>query len=180
MNNEVYCSEDCYKEEKFSRSILGTLFQSSLSSIIFGLLAFWLFFPMMIFYSYWELDSSEYKINAPYVIISTLLLPILILSHNINFLKYFRLPSKFIKKILSVNLVPYLIVLINHIYVTVFCLRIFVFHDVIGGKVKNTDIFGFDFNIAIANSLLVLSFLSIIILLNKRNHSDIKSIERIN
>ena len=174
-NNEVYCSEACFKEEKFSLSILGTLFQSSLPSIFFGLIAIWVFIPIMVLYGYYKLDSIEYKIITPYIIISTLLLPILILSHNFNFVKYVTLPSRLIQKLSSARALPFLIVFLNYIYVVVFCLRIFVFHDIIGGKVQNTDISGFDFNITIANSLIVLSFLSIIIVLKKRNDSEINS-----
>ncbi len=109
-NNEVYCSEACFKEEKFSLSILGTLLQSSLPSIFFGLIAIWVFIPIMVLYGYYKLDSIEYKIITPYIIISTLLLPILILSHNINFVKYVTLPSRLIQKISSASFLPFLIV----------------------------------------------------------------------
>lgn len=175
INNQVYCSEACFKEEKFSLSILGTLFQSSLPSIFFGLIAIWLFLPIMVLYGYYKLDSIEYKIITPYILITTLLLPILILSHNFNFVKYFTLPFGLIQKLSSASALPFLIVFLNYIYVVVFCLRIFVFHDIIGGKVQNTDFLGFDFNITIADSLTVLSFLSIIIVLKKRNDSEINS-----
>lgn len=179
-NNEVYCSEACFKEEKFSLSILGTLFQSSLVPIFVGLTAFWVLLPIMALYGYYKLDSIEYKIITPYIIISTLLLPILILSHNFNFVKYFTLPFRLIQKLSSARALPFLIVFLNYIYVVVFCLRIFVFHDIIGGKVQNTDVLGFDFNITIADSLTVLSFLSIIIVLKKRNDSEINSNGKIN
>jgi hypothetical protein len=180
MNNEVYCSEACFKEEKFSLSILGTLFQSSLVPIIVGLIAFWLFLPIMVLYGYYKLDSIEYKIITPYIIISTLLLPISILSHNFNFVKNFTLPFRLIQKLSSARALPFLIVFFNYIYVVVYGLRIFVFNDIIGGKVQNTDILGFDFNITTADSLTVLSFLSIIIVLKKRNDSEINSNGKIN
>ena len=109
-----------------------------------------------------------------------MLLPILILSHNSNFVKYITLPFRLIKKLSSARALPFLIIFFNYIYVFVFCLRICVFYDIIGGKVQNTDILGFDFNITTANSLTVLSFLSIIIVLKKRNDSEINNNRKIN
>ena len=170
-NDDEYCSDDCYEVERFSFSKVGNLWQSIITPIILGLTAFGILIFSMVLYSCWKLDSSENKIHIPYTIISTFLLPISIMSGNIDILNNLLLPSRFIKKILSSDTFSYWIVFLNFIYNAVFNLRIFVFHDIIGGKVQNTDIFGFHFNVTIANSLLFASLFSIILIQGRKYSS---------
>ena len=181
INDKIYCSE-CYKEEKFSRSISGylliTFFFILLTGI--GILSIMIpffslvmsFFSLVMSLLFGWFKHGPSPIFFPHIINTFLLLilGIFLSPQDINSKKIRIIPSQLIKKMFSIKCFQYLIIYLYHLYVHSFFAIMLMFND----GVENTEIFGFHFNVTIANLLLYASLISLISIQIRIHNSNIE------
>ncbi len=172
IDGKIYCSE-CYKEEKFIRSILGQLLIAFFMNLLHGIALLSIMVPfislgMRLLFGRFNHDP----IFFPHIINTFLLLimGIFFSVEDINSKKIRIIPSQLIKNFFSIKCFQYLIIYLYHLYVYSFFAIMNMFYD----GVENTEIFGFHFNVTIANLLLYASLISLISIQIRIHSSNIE------
>ena len=160
-NENTFCSEVCYNEMKFVMKggdmvflVIGYLFVGICATSFLSLL-------MYVFTCFMGI-GIEAKLT-PYVITSFFILLLSILSTKI------QKPFRGIIKMFSSYGIPYWIVGIYHLYIYTYVTIFLMFGDLEKEIVQDrVDILGLKFNYFVANSLMVLSFISVIVVLSNK------------
>lgn len=156
------CSEVCYNEMKFVMKG-GDMVFLVLGYLFVGICA-WSFLTLLMYvFTCFMGIGIEAKLT-PYIITSSFFILLLsILSAKI------QKPFRGIIKMFSSYGIPYWIIGIYHLYINLYVTLFLMFGDL--GKEIVQDrihIFGFKFNYFVANSLMVLSFLSFLVVLSSK------------
>lgn len=164
IGDDLFCSENCYKEMKFGLSIFGTFFQQFLMYVFVLFFFIWfvfltipLTFPLMF-------DIKMNGGNTAYLISASLFLPSLLFTINIK-TEDFLYPSRYSRmKILTEKAIPYWIVFFYYLYVIINLIIIIIWRPSLFDISFSEEYFSYN----IANILLFLSCISIMILLRNK------------
>ena len=152
------CSEVCYNEMKFLRNG-GDMVITFIAYLSIGIMLFTVALLLMYVNTYF-LEFVIVEKLTPYLITSLFILLLSIITAA-NGQSPIDKPFRCISKAFSKYGIPYWIIAINYLYIYVYCHFILVCGDY---QVEDTYILGFKFNYVVANSLMFLSFISLLAL----------------